>query len=53
MSKVNWMFFVSFALMSVMHGLSAGQRDSARAELSQLQALYNGVLIGRGCELPK
>jgi hypothetical protein len=39
--------------MSTMNAISAGQRDSARADLGQLQALYNGVLIGRGCELPK
>lgn len=53
MSKLNWLFFAAFASAAIMSSVSAGQRDAVLAELGQLQALYNGVLIGRGCELPK
>lgn len=29
------------------------QRDEARQETRVIAALYNGVLIGRGCEVPE
>jgi hypothetical protein len=29
------------------------ERDEAKQETREIAALYNGVLIGRGCEIPE
>ena len=50
MTKSNWILFGAFAAMVVLQGLTAAQRDRASNDARVLAGLYNGVLIGRGCE---
>lgn len=50
MTKTNWILFAAFVAMVVMQGITAGQRDRAKGDGRVLAGLYNGVLIGRGCE---
>lgn len=50
MTKTNWILFAAFVAMVVIQGITAGQRDRAKSDGRVLAGLYNGVLIGRGCE---
>lgn len=50
MTKSNWVLFGAFVVMALFQALTASQRDRAKDDARVLAGLYNGVLIGRGCE---
>lgn len=53
MSVSGWIFFLAFVIQAVAFESMSNQRDEIRADLGAMTALYNGVLIGRGCEIPE
>lgn len=60
MNKLSWFILAVFFLGVVgqlfaysVRDRAISERDAARQEVRVIAALYNGLLIGRGCEVPE
>lgn len=54
MLKTNdWLFLVALLGAVLFCGSMMDQRDQAKADMHVMIGMYNGLLFGRGCELPK
>ena len=43
----------SISIATIQRDRAVRERDEARADTKVMAALYNGVLIGRGCGVPE
>ena len=51
--RLNFALALALVIASVANSVHIMERDDARADLNLMTGMYNGVLIGRGCEVPE